>query len=64
MADYPPTAIKDANKLRCFAAEIIAQLWKMGECEQLQLLQVQVNSSVDDLKEKDQIRRDLLAKHT
>jgi hypothetical protein len=45
------------NKLRCFAAEIIAQLWQSGNVSQLELLQMQVNSSIEDIKGKQSVAK-------
>lgn len=44
--------MEGANQLRLIAADIIHKLWKAGESTQLELLEMQAKSSVEDLKAK------------
>jgi hypothetical protein len=44
--------VEGANQLRLIAADIIHKLWKAGESTQLELLEMQAKSSVEDLKAK------------
>lgn len=40
------------NELRLFAAEVIRKLWSAKDLSQLNLLKMQVESSIEDLEKK------------
>lgn len=52
--------MENANELRLYAAEIIRKLWEGGELGQLELLQSQVNASIDLLKKEVDIEKALV----
>lgn len=49
---YNEALKSENNELRLFAAEVIRKLWSAKDLSQLNLLKMQIESSIEDLEKK------------